>query len=492
MKYFISTPIYYVNDKPHAGHAYTTILADVLARVHRLRAHEVFFLTGTDEHGEKVARKAREQGLSPKQFADKTARSFEEMWKKLNISQDDFIRTTDLRHKKGVERIVREMHRKGDIYEADYRGLYCVGCEKFITKKELINGKCPDHKCRPKVIKERNYFFKLSGYIDEVKRLIKKDELLIRPVRRKKEVLGLFSQGMEDFSISRESVKWGIEFPFDKKQRVYVWADALTNYITALDYGDKGSRAELMRKFWPIDAHIIGKDILKFHAIYWPAMLLSLGLKLPKKIFVHGFFMIEGEKMSKTIGNVIDPGDLVKKWGADATRYLLLNQFPSQEDGDISIRRLEAQYEADLANDLGNLLQRTLVMMNKYKVPAVECEGNPYNQEVHNQFSARCPNAYSFSNKELLDYLDDFRIMEALGIIKEVISGGNKYIEKEKPWELAKKDKEQCKYVLQGLYNRLALIAMLIEPFMPGVSVEMKRQLKEMRPEPMFHKQSGK
>ena len=488
MKYYLTTPIYYVNMKPHIGHAYTTVIADVVARSHRLRGYDVFFLTGTDEHGAKISKKAEEAGLTPEAYADSVSEEFKTAWKGLNISYDRFIRTTDADHVRGAKRVIKQLHESKALYEKDYEGLYCVGCERFLTEKELVDGKCPDHKTVPDAVKEKNYFFKLADYLPKVKKAIDEGELLIVPKKRRNEVLSLISQELEDFSISRETVEWGIPVPFDKKQTIYVWIEALTNYLNALGYGAEGKDAELFQKFWPADDHLMAKEIVKFHAIYWPAMLMALNLPLPKRIFAHGHFTISGEKMSKTLGNVIDPQDIVKKWGTDAARYLLLNQFPVGDDGDVSLERMQAQYDSDLANDLGNLLQRTLVMMNKYKIPPVECEGSPYNEEVHQRFTARCPNAYVFDNKDFLNYIDNFKLDKALAIVKEIISGGNKYIEKEKPWELAKENQEKCEYVLQGLYNRLMLIALLIEPFMPGISEEMKCQLTEMKPEPMFKK----
>lgn len=492
MKYYLTTPIYYVNMKPHIGHAYTTVIADVVARSRRLRGYEVFFLTGTDEHGAKIAKKAQEAGLSPQKYADSVSKEFSVAWKGLNISHDRFIRTTDEDHVRGAERVIKQLHENGALYEKDYEGLYCVGCERFLTEKELVDGKCPDHKTAPDAVKEKNYFFKLGEYLPKVKQAIEAGELVIQPEKRKNEVMSLIAQQLEDFSISRETVEWGIPVPFNSKQTIYVWIEALTNYLNALGYGEEGKEAELFKKLWPADDHLMAKEIVKFHAIYWPAMLMALNLPLPKRIFAHGHFTISGEKMSKTLGNVIDPNDLVSKWGTDAARYLLLNQFPVGDDGDVSLERMQAQYDSDLANDLGNLLQRTLVMMNKYKIPPVECEGTPYNDETHKNFTARCPNAYVFDNKDFLDHIDNFRLDKALEIIKEIISGGNKYIEKEKPWELAKENQERCEYVLQGLYNRLVLISLLIEPFMPGISEEMRRQLKEMKPEPMFKKETKK
>lgn len=488
MKFYITTPIYYVNAEPHLGHAYTSVIADVVARFHRSRGDETFFLTGTDEHGEKIAQKAQELGLKPQEHCDRVAEKFKKTWKALDVSYDIFMRTTSEAHKRGAERAMQQLFDNGDIYLKDYQGLYCVGCEKFLTEKELIGGVCPDHKTKPKPVKEKNYFFRLAKYAEEVKKLIEEGEIAVEPVARKNEILSLIAQGLEDFSVSRQKVSWGIPVPFDKKQTIYVWVEALTNYLNALGYGEEGSAAGPFKKFWPADVHLMSKDILKFHAVFWPALLLALKLPLPKKIFAHGYFTVSGEKMSKTIGNVINPNDLISRWGADAVRYLLLSQFPVGDDGDISLEKLDAQYKADLANDLGNLLQRTLVMMNKYSVPPVECEGAPYNSSAQKRFVARCPNAYVFDNEEIVGYFNELRLDKALQVIREVIVGGNKYIEKEKPWELAKRDQERCEYVLQGLYNRLVLIALLIEPFMPGTAREMKLQLTSMKPRPMFKK----
>ncbi|MEA3273627.1 MAG: methionine--tRNA ligase [Patescibacteria group bacterium] len=473
MKYFITTPIFYANAEPHIAHAYTAVIADVLARFHRQQKDDVFFLAGMDEHGNKVFKKAEEAGKTPQDFCDEIAEKFEQTWKNLDISYDKFIRTTSEEHKKGAQFILNKLYAKKDIYQKDYTGLYCEGCEKFITKKELVNGECPDHKKKPIVVKEKNYFFKLASYLPEIKRKIETGELLIKPEKRKNEVLKMLEQKQEDISVSRESVKWGIDVPFDKKQTIYVWVEALTNYITALGYGEKGEKAELFQRYWPADLHLVGKDIIKFHTIHWPAMLLALGLPLPKQIYAHGFITVSGEKMSKTIGNVISPNDLVKRWGSDAVRYLLLSQFPLGEDGDVSLKKMQARYEADLANDLGNLLQRTLVMMKKYEVePAVD---NP-------------ADTFDFNENKFTEHLNKLEITEALAMIRQIITDGNKYIEEKKPWELAKDNLKECRRILEDLHFRLKLVGSLIQPFMPRVSQEMLKQLKTMDPEPMFKK----
>ncbi|MBU1074666.1 class I tRNA ligase family protein, partial [Patescibacteria group bacterium] len=307
---FITTPIYYVNDKPHIGHAYTTVAADILARWHKQKGDEVFFLTGTDEHGAKVAESAKLANKSPQQLCDKNSKLFKEAFDNLNLSYDYFIRTTDQRHEKSVAKFMQKLYDQGDIYEGTYEGLYCTGCENFLTEKELVDGKCPDHLKEPEKISEKNYFFKLTKYLSKVQTLIEKDEIKILPEDKKKEALGLFKQGLEDFSVSRENVKWGIPLPFDKSQVTYVWVEALQNYISAIGYGDDRREFE---KWWQNPLHIMAKDILKFHCIYWPALLLAAGEEPPKQMFLHGFFSINGQKMSKSIGNVIDPNDLVAK-----------------------------------------------------------------------------------------------------------------------------------------------------------------------------------
>ncbi|MBD3244996.1 MAG: methionine--tRNA ligase [Candidatus Moranbacteria bacterium] len=483
MKYYITTPIYYVNAKPHIAHAYTTLIADVLARYLRLKGKKVFFLTGTDEHGAKVAQKAQEFGKNPQEFCDQVAGQFEKAWLNLDITFDSFIRTTSELHKKGVVKMIKQLKENGDIYKADYEGFYCTGCEKFLTQKELIDGKCADHQVEPELIREKNYFFKLSKYTGVIKEKVKKDELLVRPQKRKNEIISLLDTNLEDFSISRESVEWGIDVPFDKTQKIYVWVEALMNYISALDYGKQGRQAGKFKKFWPADLHLIGKDITKFHIIYWPAILLSLKLPLPKQVFAHGYFTINGEKMSKTIGNVIDPNDLVEKWGKDATRYLILNQFPVGEDGDISLEKLEAQYKANLANDLGNLLQRVLVMMNKFEVKDKAFKIDPYkHQDLDFQ------KEFDFDLDGFLNFMDNLKIFKAIKKIDKYISQSNKYIEANKPWELAKTDKIQCQKVLITLYRRLILVARLIKPFMPDISKEMLNQLESGEPKPLFKK----
>lgn len=447
-KFYITTPIYYVNDEPHCGHAYTTIAADVLARSHRLKGDKVFFLTGTDEHGDKVAEIAKKCAKEPLDFCNEISEKFKEAWKSLNISNDFFIRTTSEKHQLGIEALLLKLKDNKDIYKKKYQGLYCAGCEKFILEKELVNGLCPDHKKEPKLIEEENYFFRLGKYLPTIKKLIEKDKIKILPKERKLEALGLLKQDLEDFSISRQRTTWGINVPWDKSQRVYVWVDALSNYISGIGYPNKE-----FKKWWPADLHIIGKDILKFHAIYWPAMLLAAKIEPPKSIFVHGFFTINGQKMSKSLGNTIRPDELIKKFGVDATRYLLLTQFPFGQDGDISWEKLTEKYNADLANGLGNLVQRTIGMITKYlggRIPALKIK---------------------LKKKEKFEkFVEELKLEEALKEIWQIIALSDIYISEKKPWQLTKDNPKELNKVLGNLKNNLLEIASFLTPFMPSTA----------------------
>jgi len=355
----------YTNSPPHIGFAFESIQADVLARYHRLLGEDTVFLTGTDEHGTKVAQAAKEAGKKPKEFVDEIAEKVEELKRILNLSNDDFIRTTDQkRHWPAVKKVWLKLKETGDIYKKKYQAFYCSGCEAFITKKDLVNGKCAIHQTEPEIIDEENYFFRLSKYSKAIEKSIEKDELKIIPETRKNEILSFIKQGLEDVSFSRprEKLQWGIPVPDDESQTMYVWADALTNYISALGYFEEN---EKFKKFWPADIHCIGKDIIRFHAVIWPGMLLSLGLPLPKTIFIHGFITVGGQKMSKSLGNVIDPFELVKKYGTDAVRYFLLREIPSTEDGDFTYEKFGKRYNSDLAAGLGNLVARTITVAAK-------------------------------------------------------------------------------------------------------------------------------
>ncbi|MDD5566775.1 MAG: methionine--tRNA ligase [Patescibacteria group bacterium] len=456
-KFYITTPIYYVNDQPHIGHAYTTVAADVLARFHRQKGDDVFFLTGTDEHGAKVAESAKLAGQKPKEFVDEVVELYRIAWKNLNITHDKFIRTTDPAHIEAVGKFMQKLMDNGRLYEDTYEGLYCVGCEKFMTEKELVDGYCPDHRKKPKKIKEKNYFFKLAKYLDQVKDLIQTDQINIQPAEMKKEVLGLFKQGLGDFSVSRQKVKWGIPLPFDPAHNIYVWVEALQNYISAIGYGDNRDEFE---RWWPADCHLMAKDILKFHAIYWPALLLAVGEKPPKGLFIHGFFSINGQKMSKSLGNVINPNDLVEQYGSDATRYLLLSQFPFGQDGDIKESLFAEKYNSDLANGLGNLASRTAKLLEKNDI-GIKSPKQPISEKVINDIN---------------DQIEKYKFDEALKSIMRLVSDANKYLDQEAPWKLTEADSERRSEVLNNVASWITTMARLFYPFMPIASHSLVEQ----------------
>ncbi|MGB2805083.1 MAG: methionine--tRNA ligase [Candidatus Zixiibacteriota bacterium] len=476
-RFMVTTPIYYVNDKPHIGQAYTTIAADVLARFHRAGGEETFFLTGTDEHGSKVEERARKLGKTPRELCDMNVEHFKKAWKSLNISYDYFVRTTDARHQKAVEKLLSVMHEAttGDnekvIYPGEYSGLYCVGCEKFITEKELVDGLCPDHLLEPKRVSEKNYFFRLSSYLKQVGELIRNDELKISPEERKKETLGLLKQGLDDFSISREKVSWGIPLPFDPKQNAYVWVDALPNYISAAGYGDNSEQFE---KWWNQGevVHLIGKDILKFHAIFWPAMLLAAGENPPDRVFVHGFFTIDGQKMSKTLGNVVDPEYLVGQYGSDGTRYLLLTQFPFGQDGDIQVDRFVEKYNADLANDLGNLVSRTLKMVKSY------CQGEIPKPSAYQDPDENLKKEATECARTVWQSVQEINLKQAVDQVMKLVRSTNKYVESQAPWALAKeKNEERLDTVLYTSCETLRIISALFYPVLPQGCVRIRELL---------------
>lgn len=460
-KFYITTPIYYVNDVPHIGHAYTSVAADVLARFHKSMGEDVFFLTGTDEHGAKIEEAAEKAGQKPKEFVDSLVPKFIYAWETLDIKYDKFIRTTDPGHERVVQEFVAKLQEKGYVEKRKYSGLYCVSCERFYTKDELVDGKCPDHKRECITHSEENYFFLLSKAAKDfdLEGKIKKNEIKVGPDARKNEVLGKIKAGLEDVSISRQNVSWGIKYPGDDSQTIYVWVDALINYLTATKIFKNGP-------VWPAQLHLMAKDILWFHAIIWPAMLLAVGEKTPEQVFAHGFFTIDGQKMSKTIGNVLDPIALADKFGTDAVRYALLREFPFGEDGDISEEKIAGRYQNDLGNELGNLLQRTLVMAGKYEVKP---------EDYKNELIA----GVSVS-------LDEFRFDQALEKIWEVVRECNVIIDQEKPWELAKTDPKKLQTVLGAVLEKLGSVAVSLEPFMPETAQKMKEQLVSLKPEPLF------
>lgn len=465
-KFYITTAIAYTNAEPHIGFALELIQADVLARYHRLLDDQIYFLTGTDEHGSKVAKAAEKSGKDPQQFVDELSERFKKLATVLNISNDDFIRTSDrVRHWPTAEKIWKQIYEKGDLYKKNYEGLYCVGHEAFIKKSELVDGLCPLHKTEPEKVKEENWFFKLSKYRAEIKEKIEKDELKIIPASRKSEILNLLDDA-EDVSFSRPSnppaggLKWGIPVPDDPTQVMYVWTDALVNYISALGYADSSTGgAELYKNFWPADVHLIGKDILRFHAMIWPAILLSVGLELPKAIYVHGFVTADGEKMSKSIGNVVDPFKLVEKYGADVVRYFLLREIPSDDDGDFSYKKLEDRYNGDLANGLGNLVQRVVTLIEDkldgeliYEEDLVEKE---VNKKINTIFKAYQENINGFS------------LHKAIADVWELVSFANKYLDDKKPWAAIKHDEKEFLAIMTNLIFVIYNIAWMLLPFMP-------------------------
>jgi methionyl-tRNA synthetase len=471
--FYITTPAYYVNDRPHIGHSYTTIAADLLTRYHRLNGREVFFLTGTDEHGTKIAEAAAASNLEPKAFCDQVVQYFKKAWENLSIEYDEFIRTTDNRHEEAVKKLLNVlMDAKTDngepvIYTGNYEGLYCVGCEKFLTEKDLVNGVCPDHKKPPKLLKEKNYFFRLTSFLPKLKSLIESNELIILPEERRREVLGLFAVGLDDFSASREKVKWGIPLPFDPTQSAYVWVDALSNYISAIGYGSDESK---FHKWWyeAEITHLMAKEILKFHCIYWPAMLMAANLPLPKTIFLHGFFTVDGEKMSKTLGNIIDPNDLVAQFGPDATRYLLLTQYPFGIDGDIQVSRMVTKYNSDLANDLGNLVSRVAKMIGstfdgKLPEPYDRLDGLP--ELLHS--AEQLPGS-------VLEHIANYRIGHAIDEIMNLVRRTNKFFDTNAPWKLAKDGNlKAAGGALYACSEVIRIVAILLYPVIPNKAIEI-------------------
>jgi len=475
--FYITTPIYYINAEPHIGHAYTTIAADMLTRFNRILGRESFFLTGTDEHGSKIAEAAEAAGKEPKVFCDKIVAMYKSSWKKLSIDNSDFIRTTDKRHEDAVAKLLMILKdAKTDdgqdvIYSGTYEGLYCVGCEKFLTDKDIVDGVCPDHKTPPQAVKEKNYFFRLTSYIEKVKKLIETNELQILPDERRREVLGLLDIGLHDFSISRENVTWGIPLPFDKSQITYVWIEALMNYITGIDYG---ADEEKFNKWWGESevVHLMAKDILKFHCVFWPAILLAAGLPLPKTMFVHGYFTIDGEKMSKSLGNIIDSNDMIDQFGIDATRYLLMTQYPFGKDGDVQQSRFIEKYNSDLANDLGNLVSRVAKMIvANYdgKLPSPNKELNGISELVDESEKLTV---------NVINRMSEFRLGEAVESAMKLVKMTNKYFDSMAPWKLIKDGNlEQAGGVLYAYAEVIRIASILLYPILPNKSVEIMNVL---------------
>ncbi len=464
-KFYVTTSIPYANAAPHVGHILDPLIADVLARYHRTKGERVRFLVGTDEHGAKIVRTAEAQGKTPKELVDENSQKVKDLHALLNISSDDFIRTSDeKRHWPGAQKMWLALVASGDIYKKRYHGLYCVGHEAFVTQKDLINGICQDHQKAPEVIEEENWFFKLSKYSEEIGSRIKNNELKIVPESRKNEILSLIENGLEDVSFSRpkKDLLWGVPVPDDPTQTMYVWCDALVNYISAIGYGheDQGSRA-LFKAWWPADTQIIGKDNLRFHAAIWPGMLLSAGLQLPKTIFVHGFVNIEGAKISKTVGNVILPEEIIGTYGVDPVRYYFLREFPSHEDGDFSYKKFENRYNGDLANGIGNLVSRVAALGEK--VSHVSSVLSEQIEKRMQEVSQKYDRAFG-----------EFHLHEALGAVWEIISFADKYVNEEKLWTI--KDSESLKNKLAVPAQIICEVSRLLEPFLPETSKKINEQ----------------
>jgi len=487
--FYITTPIYYTNNKPHVGHAYSSTITDILARYHREKGDDTFFLTGTADHGEKIRQAAQKAKMSPQAYTDNFSNQFKDLYKKLNISYDDFIRNSDKdRHWPGAQALWKALEASGDIYWKEYEGLYCVGCEKFITPKDLEDGKCPDHDKAPEEVKEENYFFRLSKYSEQVRVLIDTDAIRILPESRKAEILSFIDSGLEDISFSRpeNAILWGIPVPDDERhQMMYVWCEELSNYISALGYGQDDH--ERFDTYWPADLHIVGKDILRFHAIVWPAMLLSAGLATPKTILAHGMIISGGKKMSKTIGNVVDPHEYIDSYGADSFRYYVAREISPFEDGDFTREKYIEVYNANLANGLGNLVSRTIKMASSYfegkvtrnldiDIPLKVKRGGLEGQQILDGYSI----PYTIEKEILPEYtkhMDTHDLQQATDAVWKLIGLLDGYISDYEPFKLIKEDPRKTENILWNILNGLKEVAHMVKPVLPETAEKIEKSL---------------